>query len=339
MNILQQRLNINRYLFRLIIAALLIAFLATQFFWAGRLFARIWNFPELRHRVEAPPPSETELNFAQLSVTNRGFGAAENVLIHINTRGSRIQWYQIDSQELYELKTLDMGQGVIDIWLDRLTSGAQVQINIAGENLSRERVALTATSDQGISAPYEVETFSDQATAYSGSAKGLFSNAWQIAVNSNAVQNVLKGIPPDSPLVDFLNVLGSHEFQIVSLAILIPVLVVGIFFGYVHFLVAVFAGDWLLSWMFFDQISFSWLIGSIGLGVVAWTWRRYFSRLTEELSLLGDIFVAMALLLLLIALGWAIWWWWFVWLPVDLLTSALAGLSIVSIIYVARFLR
>jgi hypothetical protein len=339
MNILQQRLNINRYLFRLIIVALLIAFVATQFAWAGRLFARVWNFPELRHRVEAPPSTVTGLNFAQLSVTNRGFGVAEDVLIHVNTRGSRIQWYQIDAQELYEIKTLDLGQGVIDIWLDRLTSGAQVQINIEGENLSRERVALSATSNQGISAPYEVETFSDQAKSYSGSAEGLFSKAWQIAINTDAVLNVLKGIPPDAPLVHFLNVIGSPEFQIVGLAILIPVLFVGIFFGYVHFLLVVFAGAWLLTWMFFDQISFSWLIGSIGLGVISWAWRRYYIRLTEELQLLGDIFVVMCFLLLFFALGCAVWWWWFVWLPVDLLTSVLAGLSIVSIVYAIRFLR
>jgi len=191
---LQQRISLDRYLIRLIIVSLLIAFIASQFFWAGRLFARIWNFPELRHQVTIQSSPENNLDSAQLSIANFGFGAAKNVLIHINTGGVPIHSYRIDAQELYEIKTLDLKQGVVNIWLDRVTSGARVEITIEGESLTQQRLRLSAASDQGTSISTEQQTFSDQVERFTGSTTGLFSEAWHIVINSEAVQGVSKWV-------------------------------------------------------------------------------------------------------------------------------------------------
>ena len=108
MNLLQEKLSLDRFFFRLVISGLMIAFLVSQFSWAGRLFARVWNFPELRHCITLQPPYEDNISTVQLSITNSGFGSAEKVLIHVNAIGSRILWYQIDAQELYEIKTANL---------------------------------------------------------------------------------------------------------------------------------------------------------------------------------------------------------------------------------------
>lgn len=276
MNLLQQKLTLDRFFFRLVITGLVIAFLVSQFSWAGRLFARIWNFPELRHCVALQPSSEDNMSTVQLSITNSGFGSAEKVLIHINAIDSQILRYQIDAQELYEIKTANLEQGIFDIWLDRLASGARVDILIAGESLTPEKVRLSAASNQGSSLPIEHDTFSDQVREYSGSTKGIFSQSWSIVVRSTAFQKASDWFSTKPFLVHFLEIVKGDEFHTVGLAVLIIVLIVGLFFSYKHFIIAAVTGTWFLTWLFFFsvEIPIKWVTIPVGVLIakVVWVW-------------------------------------------------------------------
>jgi len=334
MNLLGRKVSIDRYLFRLIIIGLLIAFIVSQVFWAGRLFARIWNFPELRHRIVVQPSSTDNPSLAQLSVVNLGFGSAENVLIHVRS-GSRIYWHQIDAQELYEIKTLDLKRGVMNIWLDRLASGAWVEITIAGENLSQERVQLSVASDQGTSVSIEQQTFSDQVEEYAGSVTDLFREAWHIAVTTERAQEVSEWISTKPSLVGHWEVFTSYEFKTVALAMLILVLLVGLFFHYEHFILAVFASTWVLTWLFIDlEIPLSLIIGLGGLVAL-----RIFSFISEgTYDEQVSFFLVVAFLALMAGVGFFIWWFWYIWVSADWLLGILAAGAVTLIIILLRIL-
>jgi len=318
----------SRYLFRRIITGLLIAFIVTQVLWAGKLFARIWNLSELRHQVVVQPSSGDNLDLAQFSVVNRGFGPAENVFIHINTRGSHIRWHQIDAQELYEIKTLDLEQGVINIWLDRLASDAWVEITIRGENLSQDGIRLSAASDEGTSVAIEQQTFTDQAQEYVGLITDFYSEAWYIVINSEAVQEASEWISTKPSLAGYLEVVKGNEFQKVGLAVLILVLIFGSFFRYGHFLLAVFIGTCFLILLFFDfdmEIQVIWGIVPIAVvmigGFIVWL----FGDDTNSLIL--------SLLLLLVGLIFLILGFWDVWVPLVWVMSVIVAGVVTFIVW------
>ena len=75
---------------------------------------------------------------------------------------------------------------------------------------------MSAVSDQGTSVAIEQQTFSDQVEKYAGSTRNLFSEAWNIVINSEAVQKVSEWISTRPYLRDHLEVVGSYEFQTVG---------------------------------------------------------------------------------------------------------------------------
>jgi hypothetical protein len=320
----------SKDLFRRIIIGLLIAFIVTQVLWAGRLFARIWNLSELRHQVVVQSSSGDNLDLAQFSVVNRGFGPAENVFIHINTRGSHIRWHQIDAQELYEIKTLDPEQGVINIWLDRLASDAWVEITIRGENLSQEGIRLSAASDEGTSVAIEQPTFTDQAQEYVGLITDLYSEAWYIVINSEAVQEASEWISTEPSLALYLEVVKGHEFQKVGLAVLILVLVVGSFFRYGHFLLAVFIGTCFLILLFFDLEEIPaklFIVPTAGMTVIFIVW--WFREEIDSDWLILPLLLLLGLVILILRF-------WDAWVPLVWVLSVIVP-GVVTLI--VRWLR
>ena len=247
-------LNIDKYLGRLIVGGLVIAFVASQFLWAGRLFARIWNFPELRHQLVLRSSENEGTSIASVTVSNLGFGAAENVLVHINSRGRAILSYNVDAQELYEVKSIDLENGVIDIWLDRIAPGARIEIVVEAQQLSENSLRLSAASDHGTSMSIDNKTFSDQIKGYVGTTTRLFEEAYEIVANSEAIQQVDTWITKHSDVASFLKVVSSDEFRTVGLALLLLTIVIGLFFSYKHFMFCVAAGAWFLTWIFFFDV-------------------------------------------------------------------------------------
>lgn len=261
---LSSTLTPSRYFFRVVTAGLLIVILLSQFPWTEKLFVRILDFPDLRHQVGPDVSKKTGLDSTKLKVVNLGFGRAENVLVHVSVRQGNIGSYQIDSQELYKMKTTDLKGGVLDIWLDRLGSGASVDIELTGKltgltgkDFVTNTVMMSVVSDQGSSIPGidPSKSFSGQVGTYKAKVTGVFSETRKIIWEAPSVQGIRNWISTRPMFAEMLKMGSKHEFQTVSLAALIIIFLIVIFLpdGFM-LLIPLITGS--IVWLFFDfQIS------------------------------------------------------------------------------------
>jgi hypothetical protein len=245
--------------------------------------------------------SNEETDSASLTVANLGFGAATNVLIHVKTKHCQLAHYEINSQELYQERTADLDGGEFDFWLDRLGSGARVQIELIGSGLITDAISLSAVSDQGASSTIDSLTFSGQAEAYRQRFTSVFGEAAIIIRESPAVQEMGDWVSAQPVLAKTIEIVASHEFQTVGLAALVVVFLIAIFLRdtYVLWLTSLIIG--FVAWLFFDfYIPSYWLVLVLmGLAITA-----------VSLSEMGDTFEILTALAILGGGLLAISWYW-----------------------------
>jgi len=184
---------------------------------------------QVRHQVIVNSSNDEGLDSARLIVINSGFGTAKNVLIHVNAQYGQIVDYRIDSQELHELKTVDLENGVIDIWLDRFASGARVQIELTGRGFLTNTILVSAVSDQGASIPADAMTFSGQVDTYTNKVVELYDEATRYISETPAVTKFKNWVLTNSTFAEWYHTIGSSEFQTVALAASILILLILIF--------------------------------------------------------------------------------------------------------------
>lgn len=288
----------SRYLFRVVIAALVTIILVSQFPWTEKLLGRILNFPDLRHHISLGVSKEVGLDTARLTVVNLGFGIAENVLIHVSVRRGDIVGYQIDSQELYEMKTDDLENGMLDISLDRLASGASVYIELTGTEFVTNTVLLSAVSDQGSSTTTESPSFSGQVDTYTTRMTVLFrkagGNIWE-APSIREIRSKASGKP-------VFRIVESQEFRTVGLAALIVIFLIVVFLPEGFWLIIPFITG-LFVWLFFNlYIPTWWTVAVITIALLLTT------ALTEGIG--GGVKIPALLGISAIG-GFFVWWYWY----------------------------
>jgi len=307
--------KLERGFLRFIVAILLLVFLASQLPLGEKILGRILNFPDLRHQVSVKISQDAnrgDLDVASLRVVNLGFGAAENVLVHVNSQQGRIISYQVDSQELYQLKRADLGRGVFDFWLDRFASGASIRIELVGTGFLTDTISLSAASDQGASLPLDLPSFSGQVDLYTSEVSGLFRQAMGVIKETQSIREAKAWSSTKPVVLQILQILSSNEFKTVSLAALVLIILIVIFLpdGCLTYSISFITG--FVVWLFFSfqipalsaiTLAIAFLIAlSILFGVMI-------TIATGALEGCLKVF-GIALVLILAMGGVAVWWFW-----------------------------
>lgn len=255
----------SRYFFRVIAAGFLIVILVSHIPSTRNLLGPILRFSDLRHQVNLSTPTDSFLDSARLSVFNSGFGSAKNVVIHVNVQDGVIVRYQVDSQELYEAKTIDLENGVLNLWLDRLASGAKVDIEIIGTNFATDTVSLSAVSDQGSSVTIDSPNPLAQVDAYVPRLTRLFREAGEVFWQAPSMRGIKNRVSTTPALNRTLQVVRSDEFRTVGLAALIISCLIVIFLPEGFMLFIPFIAGFIV-WLFFDfRIPTWWIIAALTL--------------------------------------------------------------------------
>ena len=119
------------------------------------LLSGIITAPDLRHqaiylldsRAASPGPSERLL----FQVSNQGIGPARGVLARLRIEGAAIQGYQVRSDELHRLEASDLQAGELDLWLERLASGAELQLYVITDRpVNNEQVHFSTAGEHGL---------------------------------------------------------------------------------------------------------------------------------------------------------------------------------------------
>jgi hypothetical protein len=221
----------------------------------------------------------------EVIVANRGFGAAEKVLIHINATGSPITSYKVDSQELYEMRGFDAEQGVMDVWLDRLASNAQIRIDFTVGQLALDGLRVSATGDQGASVPSDRPTFSQHVRGWFASIVNLLGDAGRLVGSSPLVQSVLS----KPPVAKVWQIVSADEFRTVALALFICLVLIRLFFAHGYFAIALVASVIILDRLYLKAtVSTNCIVVPVALAlvVVALRWLSNLSvdNLSDKIS-------------------------------------------------------
>jgi hypothetical protein len=326
--------KLDRGFFRFITAILLIVFLVAQLPWVERLlWGKILNFPDLRHHSSLSTSGENNLASANLEVINLGFGTAREVLVHVHCGSGSIVDYHIDSQELYQIKNADLGNSVLDIWLDRLAPGASIRIELVATGLTTDSIQVSATSNQGTSIPTDLPSFSGQTDDYVTKTIGLFSQVGQIIGRSQTAHEVKTWISSKTIPNQIYGIVRSPEFQTVVLAALILIVLIIAFLpdGWTIFLVPLITAA--IVWLFFDfQIPTWWaitaaIIALMLCGIVIHVFVIDLRRLSGCEILLGLIFVIGCF---------GIWWYWHTTMSARWVLGIVTGLATFTILMLAQ---
>jgi hypothetical protein len=112
------------------------------------VYENLVNVPDVTYKVlpsyELDPASQLGL----VVVENRGRATAHDVLIRVYTVGSAMDYYRIESHELWRLVQGGAGDGYIAIWLDRVASGSSLTMYLNTSPVG-EVDGVTVTSEEG----------------------------------------------------------------------------------------------------------------------------------------------------------------------------------------------
>lgn len=337
-NIVGRLLNpkLERGFLRLIVAILLIVFLASQLPLGEKALGRLLNFPDLRHLVSVKKLETnggSDLDAASLTVVNLGFGAAENVLVHVKSHQGHIASYGVDSQELYQIINTDLDSGVLEFWLDRFASGASIRIELVGTDFLTDTIMLSAASDQGASLPLDSPAFSDQVDSYTAEVTGLFRQAREIINETQSIREVEAWSSTKPTVAQILHIVSSNEFQTVGLAALVLILLIVIFLpdGCLAHSVSFIIG--FVVWLFFSFQIPTWL--AIALAVALFVILGAIIAIGTRASEGCFVVLGIMLALMLVIGGIAVWWYWFTSVSAKWILGAATSLATFIVIALA----
>jgi hypothetical protein len=119
------------------------------------LLSGFFSLPDLRHQTvylvdshaASPGPSERLL----FQVDNQGIGPAHDVLARLRIEGTPILEYQVQSDELYRVEAADLQAGELDIWLERLASGANFQLYVVtSQPVDYQQLHFSSVAEHGM---------------------------------------------------------------------------------------------------------------------------------------------------------------------------------------------
>ena len=111
-----------------IIAFLLVALGSGSFLYF--LYDNFVNVPDVTYRVLPSYELDTASQLGLVVVENRGRATAHEVLIRVYALSSAIDYYRVETQELWSLVDGGAGDAHLGLWLDRMTSGSSLTIFI-----------------------------------------------------------------------------------------------------------------------------------------------------------------------------------------------------------------
>ena len=235
---------VNIRLFRVIGIMILATLLISKFPWINGLLARVLDTPDIRHNITVSYDSTNNQNIADIVVVNLGQVKADNVLIHFRIISGYLATYLVESQELYEERQIDLQNGAINIWLQRIAPGASVHLKVAGV-FDVQNINFSATSDQGASISSELPSFSSQVNTYSSSMMGIYEKTMTVIRNrAPSFQNKLaqwsQSIIGFSTLIELIK---SDDFRTILSAVVLLSLFIALFLPKVVWLIPFLAAS------------------------------------------------------------------------------------------------
>lgn len=259
----------NPRLFRSIALLLIAGVLISKFPWVNGVLGRMLDLPELRHATNFVQRDDGATDFTA-TLINFGQVKAENILLHIDAN-AKIDQYDIQSQELYEIKEIDLDSGKINVSMERLAPGATVEIKITGVGFIQENVDFSATHDQGISLNSTSPSFTSQVNEYATSVTDLFSESGQIISSKvSLTQKISNWGNEISGWPNLVSTVQNKSFQTVFTTTLLVCLLIGLFLPDL-FIFTPFITTFVI-WLFSDfqiELGFVFLTTLAGMALVS----------------------------------------------------------------------
>lgn len=122
------------------------------------------NIPDLRHRtvylLHPGAASDALTERLLLQINNQGIGPARDVLVRLRVEDTSIQEFQVLSDELHRVEAANLSQGELDIWLERLASGAELQLYVVtNQPVNSGQVRFGTVSERGMGRALPAEVF------------------------------------------------------------------------------------------------------------------------------------------------------------------------------------
>jgi len=112
------------------------------------LYENLVNVPDVTYTVLPSYELEPASQLGLVVVENRGRATAHDVLIRVYAVGSAIDYYRVESHELWRLVQGGAGDGYIAIWLDRIASGSSLTMYLNTSPVG-EVDGVTVTTEEG----------------------------------------------------------------------------------------------------------------------------------------------------------------------------------------------
>lgn len=115
---------------------------------SGFWYYNWYKVPDITYRVLPAYELESTSQLGFVVVENRGRATAHQVLIRVYTLSSAIDYYRVESQELWSLVEGGAGDAHLALWLDRMTSGSSLTIFLTTSPMGAVD-GVTVVSEEG----------------------------------------------------------------------------------------------------------------------------------------------------------------------------------------------
>jgi hypothetical protein len=149
------RVSIFKRTLRVLVLLFGFFFLLSEFQATRDLLSGFVSIPDLRHqtvylldfRAASPGPSERLL----FKVSNQGIGPARDVLARLRIEEAAILEYQVLGDELHRVEAVNLKAGELDLWLERLASGAELQLYVVTDQpVHSGQIRFSTASERGL---------------------------------------------------------------------------------------------------------------------------------------------------------------------------------------------
>lgn len=199
----------------------------------------------------------------------------------------------------------------MDIWLNRLGSGAKIEIILKSEDaISLDKLTFSAVSDQSSSLSIEKQTLADQIKSIEGYTTDVLDGARGIIENAESVQKTIVNVQASSTLSQVWHTTTSKDFWIITASIGLLVITVGILIPSRRiFLSALVVGMGFILFVFFDgDFPLSLYLDLLALLGMIYLLRQYSTP--NYLLNLPDSRKYLIIVLILSILGYLNWYFW-----------------------------
>jgi hypothetical protein len=271
-----------RNFLRIIVIFISILFLMRHFTWGRELLGEIWQRPDLTHQIIYQDKE------AVFILSNQGYYKARQVLVNLDVFYPKITYLRVVSHEEYQWIEQEMDQGVIRLWLERLSPGASIIIWLNGDQpIVLDRLLFSGVSEAGISREVEATGKLDHLPQQIDPL-GSFLSAFEKR-SGIALEYLSRSSGPDPifalSLQDMRYLARSEDFHAIATFFLYAAIFIWILYNYRIFFSALFLFGFLLAALFLNGLALpgTGVIGIIGLGLIAMLLLEFWVEIRAEL--------------------------------------------------------